>query len=154
EMRNYLVTEGLTPSAISKDANGAQHFEMGVPEGNPKALPQLASPRAAAEGTPEQFGSPRFHAGWAAHNLAPEKKFYGDLLGFRLYWYGGFKDADTDWYEIRVPDGDNWVEFMLNIPATADHKELGIQNHFSLGVIEIKRAYDLLVAHGLTVTGD
>ncbi len=33
-----------------------------------------------------------------------------------------------------MPDGDDWIEYMLNIPANADHKEMGEQNHFSLGV--------------------
>jgi catechol 2,3-dioxygenase-like lactoylglutathione lyase family enzyme len=85
--------------------------------------------------------------------LAAEDRFYKDLLGFRLYWRGGFKDADTDWYEIQAPDGDNWIEFMLNIPAAANHQELGIQNHFSLGVRDIKSAVKRLRENGL-ITND
>jgi catechol 2,3-dioxygenase-like lactoylglutathione lyase family enzyme len=154
EMRSYLLAHGLKPGAISKDANGARHFEMRDPEGNPIAFTRRPPTVADIQGNAEQVGRHLFHVGWVVHDLAMEKKFYCDLLGFRLYWYGGFKDADTDWYEIQVPDGDNWVEFMLNIPASADHHELGIQNHFSLGVVNIKRAYDLLVAHGLKVTED
>jgi catechol 2,3-dioxygenase-like lactoylglutathione lyase family enzyme len=154
EMRSYLLAQGLAPGTIFKDTNGARHFEMRDPEGNPIAFTQLPPTVTAVQGNTEQVGRRLFHAGWVVRDLATEKKFYCDLLGFRLYWYGGFKDADTDWYEIQVPDGDNWVEFMLNIPATADHHELGIQNHFSLGVANIKRAYALLCSHGLKVTED
>ena len=86
------------------------------------------------------------------------KHFYMDILGFRLYWKGGFKDlppgtpekdSDIDWFEIQVPDGSDWVEFMLNIPANADHQELGVQNHFCLGVPNMERALDKLHKNGL-----
>ena len=48
-----------------------------------------------------------------------------------MYWNGGFEESDTDWEEIQVPDGSDWIEYMLNIPPTAEHKELGVQNQFS-----------------------
>jgi catechol 2,3-dioxygenase-like lactoylglutathione lyase family enzyme len=88
------------------------------------------------------------HAGFVVKNLKAESHFYEDVLGFRLYWRGGFKDDGTDWYEIQVPDGDNWIEFMLNIPPTADHKELGVQNHFSLGVSKARATAEELRARG------
>jgi catechol 2,3-dioxygenase-like lactoylglutathione lyase family enzyme len=89
------------------------------------------------------------HAGFVVRDFDRMKKFYVDLLGFRLYWQGGFKDDGLDWYEIQVPNGDNWIEFMLNIPADADHKELGVQNHFSLGVKDIHAAAKQLRRNGL-----
>lgn len=61
----------------------------------------------------------------------------------------GFRDDGLDWHEIQVPDGDNWIEYMLNIPANADHKELGVQNHFSLGVTSAAEAAKYLRAYGL-----
>ncbi|MCU1243380.1 MAG: hypothetical protein JWO71_4106, partial [Candidatus Acidoferrum typicum] len=78
-----------------------------------------------------------------------ENRFYGDLLGFKLYWYGGVKDDGVDWYELQVPDGDNWIEYMLNVPASADHKQLGAQNHFSFGVNEIHAAAEQLRKNGV-----
>ena len=86
------------------------------------------------------------------------KHFYMDVLGFRLYWKGGFKDvppgtpqkdSDIDWFAIQVPDGSDWVEFMLNIPANADHQELGVQNHFCLGVPNMQKALDQLACQRL-----
>ena len=89
------------------------------------------------------------HAGFVVKDMEAENKFYREILGFRVYWYGGFKDKDIDWYELQVPDGGDWIEYMLNIPANADHKELGVQNHFSLGVKDAGAAAAQLRKQGL-----
>jgi catechol 2,3-dioxygenase-like lactoylglutathione lyase family enzyme len=149
QMRRYLLAHSVGATPISKDANGVRHFELRDPEGNPIAFIQRweCSPDWLSSGG--QVGRKILHAGFVVKNTAAENRFYVDLLGFRLYWYGGFKDDGVDWYEIQVPDGDNWIEYMLNIPAKADHKELGVQNHFSLGVENAQSAAALLHANGL-----
>ncbi len=97
----------------------------------------------------KQISTHLIHAGFVVKDLAAENRFYVDLLGFRLYWYGGFKDDGVDWYELQVPDGPDWIEYMLNIPADADHKELGVQNHFSFGVKNVHDAAAELRFNGL-----
>jgi len=154
-MRSYLVAHGLTVSEISKDPNPRSkqpydaHFEVRDPEGNPISFIQ----RFAIPVDDPPPGAPSYvrilHAGFVVKDLAAENRFYRDLLGFRLYWHGGFKDQDTDWYEIQVPDGHSWIEYMLNIPANADHKELGVQNHFSLGVKDAQLTAVQLSKNGL-----
>src|SRR5580692_7700165 len=134
QMRRYLRAHGVDAARIFEDTNGAQHFELHDPEGNPIAFVQRRPELADYEISPKQLSARLIHAGFVVKDLATENHFYVDLLGFRLYWHGGFKDRDTDWYEIQVPDGDNWTEYMLNIPANSDHKELSVENHFSLGV--------------------
>ena len=149
QMRRYLLAHGFDATRISHDANGARHFELHDPEGNPIAFVQRPPLLADYEISPNQLSSRLIHAGFVVKNLDAENRFYVDLLGFRLYWHGGFKDQDTDWYEIQVPDGNNWIEYMLNIPANADHKELGVQNHFSLGVKNAQLAAAQLRKNGL-----
>jgi catechol 2,3-dioxygenase-like lactoylglutathione lyase family enzyme len=149
QMRRYLLAHGVDAGKVSKDANGAQHFELRDPEGHPIAFVQQLPVLADYEISPTQLSARLIHAGFVVKNLDAENHFYLDLLGFRLYWHGGFKDQDTDWYEIQVPDGDNWIEYMLNIPANADHKELGVQNHFSLGVKDAQVAAAQLRKNGL-----
>jgi catechol 2,3-dioxygenase-like lactoylglutathione lyase family enzyme len=153
-MRRYLLARGIKVGAISKDSNGAQHFELRDPEGNPIAFIQRLPEASDYKTSPNQVSTRLFHAGFVVRDAVVEDRFYRNLLGFRMYWHGGFKDAATDWEEIQVPDGGDWIEYMLNIPSPADHKELGVQNHFSLGVTNIKSAFDLLVTHGLKVTDD
>jgi catechol 2,3-dioxygenase-like lactoylglutathione lyase family enzyme len=154
QMRRYLLAHGIKVGAISKDANGAQHFELRDPEDNPIAFVQRPLTLADYEISPNQVSTRLFHAGFVVRDAAVEDRFYRQLLGFRMYWHGGFKDTATDWEEIQVPDGSDWIEYMLNIPTPADHRELGVQNHFSLGVTNVKSAFDLLAAHGLKVTDD
>ena len=149
QMRRYVLAHKIAATPTTTDANGARHFELHDPEGNSVAFVQR-SVRAKDWGTfNNQIGTRLLHAGFVVKDVAAENKFYLDLLGFKLYWYGGFKDDGVDWYEIQVPDGDNWIEYMLNIPATADHKELGVQNHFSLGVKDIHAAAEQLHKNGL-----
>ena len=147
-MRSYLANNEVKASEIARGQNGLRFFEVTDPEHNRIAFVEASNGMPAIE-QPNQVSRRLYHVGWVVKNLETEKKFYCNLLGFRLYWYGGFKDAGIDWYEIQVPDGDNWVEFMLNIPATADHKELGVQNHFSLGVPDIRTAEAKLHGNGL-----
>jgi catechol 2,3-dioxygenase-like lactoylglutathione lyase family enzyme len=138
--QQYFLSHGLQPGPIQKGFDGAQFFRIRDPEGNTTAFIQRQLSNAAYRPTSKQIGSRMIHAGFVVKNLAVENRFYVDLLGFRLYWQGGFKDDGTDWYELQVPDGPDWIEYMLNIPPSADHHELGVQNHFSFGVKDVHAA--------------
>jgi catechol 2,3-dioxygenase-like lactoylglutathione lyase family enzyme len=152
-MRRYLMAHGVTVGAISEDAKARPHFELLDPEGHPIAFVETLA-RAGFKPSPDQLSTRLLHAGFVVHDSRVEDRFYRDLLGFRMYWRGGFKDTDIDWEEIQVPDGSDWIEYMLNIPSTADHQELGVQNHFSLGVLSAKAAIERIHARGLTKTDE
>ena len=150
-MRRYLLAHDVAVGGISNDAGGAQHFELIDPEGHSLAFVQQ-TPKHSFTPAADQISTRLFHAGFVVRDIAVEDHFYRDLLGFRMYWHGGFKETGTDWEEIQVPDGNDWIEYMLNISPTADHQERGVQNHFSLGVPRMKPAFERLQAHGLTTT--
>ena len=133
DLRAYLLSHGVKVGAVSSDGP-ALHIEVSDPEGNRIGFVQRSGAVGHFDASPKQLGSRMIHAGYVVKDRAAEDKFYRDLLGFRTYWYGGFKDENIDWFELQVPDGNDWIEYMLNIPANADHKEMGEQNHFSLGV--------------------
>jgi catechol 2,3-dioxygenase-like lactoylglutathione lyase family enzyme len=148
KMRAYLTEKGVPADRIQTRWNGVRYFETADPEGNKIAF--VEQKRNEAEtGTTGAISKKLLHAGFVVKDWKAENRFYEDVLGFHLYWKGGFKDDGLDWYEIQVPDGDNWIEYMLNIPANADHKELGVQNHFSLGVEKASAAGEFLRANGL-----
>jgi catechol 2,3-dioxygenase-like lactoylglutathione lyase family enzyme len=148
QMRCYLVTHGVGAGAVSTDLEGTKHFELLDPEAHPIAFVERAKIKNFRS-SPDQLSTRLFHAGFVVHDRALEDHFYRGLLGFRMYWHGGFKDRDTDWEEIQVPDGSDWIEYMLNIPDTADHKERGIQNHLALGVASASKAVGVLRGRGL-----
>jgi catechol 2,3-dioxygenase-like lactoylglutathione lyase family enzyme len=149
QMQRYLLAHGCSPGAIRKDSDGAEYFRVRDPEGNAIAFVQRSGTTIGYTAAPKQISTNLIHAGFVVRDMAAENRFYVDLLGFGLYWYGGFKDNSTDWFELQVPDGRDWIEYMLNIPAKADHKELGVQNHFSLGVRDVHAAARQLRSNGL-----
>ena len=149
KMRGYLLAHGVSSGIAQKNSDGLQYFRVRDPEGNLIAFVQRAPNQVAYAPGSRQISTRLIHAGFVVKDMAAENRFYVDLLGFRLYWYGGFKDRVIDWYEIQVPDGPDWIEYMLNIPANADHKELGVQNHFSLGVKDAHAAANQLHSNGL-----
>jgi len=150
QLRAYLLAHGVAASKISNDISAYDkhpvnaHFEVLDPEGNPISFIERY------EAVVNDFVPVVriLHAGFVVKDIAAENRLYVDVLGFKLYWQGGFKDDGLDWYELQVPDGDNWIEYMLNIPSTADHKALGAQNHFSFGVREIQAAAEQLRKNG------
>lgn len=148
-MRRYLLAHSMVPGIIRKDSDGSRSFRVRDPEGNPIAFVYRLPAKIRYGPASKQISTHLIHAGFVVKDLAAENRFYIDLLGFRLYWYGGFKDDGVDWYELQVPDGPDWIEYMLNIPANADHKELGVQNHFSFGVKNVHDASAQLRLNGL-----
>jgi catechol 2,3-dioxygenase-like lactoylglutathione lyase family enzyme len=148
QMRNYLTAHGVTAGKIIPGANHSSYFKTQDFEGNNIAFVQLGKDPTTIV-TPKALSNVIFHAGFVVKDAKAENRFYQQLLGFRLYWKGGFKDDGLDWYEIQVPDGNDWIEYMLNIPANADHQELGVQNHFSLGVVNAQETAERLRANGL-----
>ena len=147
--REYLRAHGFRPGPMQKDSEGAQYFRVRDAEGNPIAFVHRLRSKVGSGPASKQLSSHLIHAGFVVKDLAAENRFYVELLGFRLYWRGGFKDDGTDWYELQVPDGPDWIEYMLNIPANADKQELGVQNHFSFGVKDVHAAAAELRARGL-----
>jgi len=157
-LREYLQSQQIVVSHIQTAADGRPFIEAQDPEHNRIAFVTFSNRDATAPLNPHQVGPRIFHAGFVVHDLGTMKHFYMDQLGFRLYWRGGFKDippgtaernSDIDWFALQVPDGSDWIEFMLNISANADHQELGVQNHFCLGVANMQKALDQLHANGL-----
>src|SRR5215470_16294878 len=92
------------------------------------------------------------HAGFIVHDRAAMEHFYKDILCFRPYWHGGMKDDETNWVSLQVPDGSDWLEFMLYDPTGKDKRFLGIMNHIALGVKDIHAAQEQLRKNGAPLT--
>ena len=147
-MRRYLLAHDVAAGAIAKNEDGSQYFALRDPENHALAFVQLPANTSFSPDS-KQVSARLLHAGFVVRDSATEDRFYREILGFKLYWHGGFKETNDDWEELQVPDGSDWIEYMLNIPAAADHRELGVQNHFSLGVKSMNPALGQLRANGL-----
>jgi lactoylglutathione lyase len=87
------------------------------------------------------------HVGVTIHDRAKADQFYKDILGFQLTWQGGMTDEKTDWVDMRVPDGTDWLEYMLNVDNPTP-KRLGVMHHLALGVPSIQPAFQLIESRG------
>jgi catechol 2,3-dioxygenase-like lactoylglutathione lyase family enzyme len=148
-LRRYLIHGGAKPGAITKDKDGKRSFDVLDPEGHRVVFLSVPLPGSFAS-WPGQVGGEIIHAGFVVHDRAAEDHFYKDILGFHVYWHGGRKDDETSWVDMQVPDGTDWIEYMLNVPANADHHTLGVMNHIALGVPDIHAAEAQLRKNGWT----
>jgi len=144
---NYLDSAGVKTSDFQVLTDGNRHFSVRDPESHRIGFIQYAEKPKPSNAT-KPVSAHLIHAGFVVHDREAEDRFYKDILGFRVYWHGGRKDDETSWVDMQVPDGTDWIEYMLNVPADADHRTLGVMNHIALGVPDIKVAREQLIKNG------
>jgi catechol 2,3-dioxygenase-like lactoylglutathione lyase family enzyme len=162
-LRRYLLAQSLKPSEIQGRSDHTLSFTLNDPEGHriefvehqESEHQENERQENAAAHPPETAVSHRMiHAGFVVYHRDAEDHFYRDILGFRPYWHGGMKDNETDWVAMQVPDGTDWLEYMLNQPAHMDLELTGVMNHISLGVVDMAKSQALLESHGWKVHGE
>jgi catechol 2,3-dioxygenase-like lactoylglutathione lyase family enzyme len=146
-MRRYLKSRGVqTPAEIRKESNGTRWFAIRDPEGHIIEFVQEKMPRKSQ---PRALSSQIIHAGFVVRDREATDKFYRDILGFKLYWSGGMEEGHTDWVAMQVPEGRQWVEYMVtDKDAQSSAQLLGVLNHVALGVPDIKAAAKRLRERG------
>jgi len=147
-LQQYLTSRNITVGEV-----GARlpSFVVHDPEGH--RISFIERDTTPAQLRPDLPFQPKIiHAGFVVHDRAAEDRFYKDILGFHVYWHGGMKDGEDNWVDMQVPDGTDWIEYMLNVSPEASHKTLGVMNHIALGVPDIKAAEAQLRKNGWTGT--
>ena len=125
-------------------------FGVKDPEGNLIVFVQAGSGHPGSNTPAPKATSHRIiHVGFVVKDASAEDKFYRDLLGFKPYWHGGQTDARTDYVSLQVPDGTDWLEYMLNNPSPS-LRQLGVMDHFSLGTVQMEDVVAKLAANGCT----
>jgi catechol 2,3-dioxygenase-like lactoylglutathione lyase family enzyme len=147
KMREYLTAKGVPADRIQERQDGTRYFETGDPEGHKIVFVEPHGSGNTA-GVPGAISHKLIHAGIIVQDAAAEDRFYQDVLGFHVYWHGGMKEDVTQWKAMQVPDGTDWIEYMLLIPADADKRLRGVMYHISLGVPSIAEAAKELDAKG------
>jgi lactoylglutathione lyase len=66
-----------------------------------------------------------------------------NVLGFKEFWRGGANPKQLSWIDMRVPDGQDYVEFMLYRTLPPPDK-WGAKNHVSLAVPNVAKAVEIL----------
>jgi lactoylglutathione lyase len=153
QLRAYLTSKGVkVPEKLEPMGDGNRGFDVNDPDGHTVEFVQL-TPGSLHEthfgqALPDSRISQRIiHVGVVVSDRAAADHFYKDILGFQEIWHGGMKDSQTDWVDMRVPDGTDWLEYMLNVHNPDPH-ELGVMHHFALGVPSVKAGYETALSRG------
>jgi catechol 2,3-dioxygenase-like lactoylglutathione lyase family enzyme len=146
-LRRYLAEKGIKTPAVAGHPDHTLSFTVTDPEGH--RIEFVEHGKDEAPMPPASAVSHRMiHTGFVVHHPDAEDHFYREILGFRPYWHGGMKDNETDWISLQVPDGTDWIEYMLNQPEQMDLRLSGVMYHISLGVADMKQAQAILESHG------
>jgi lactoylglutathione lyase len=147
-MRAYLRSKGVEvkPGDGSKTRAGDYAFMIKDPDGTllefVQTLPDGLEAKAAGKFEPSTRISDKiYHVGYLVGNSEKAMEFYGKILGFQETWRGGANPKELSWINMRVPDGTDYVEFMLyrKLPDT-----YGTKNHMSLLVPDVQKAVNEL----------
>jgi catechol 2,3-dioxygenase-like lactoylglutathione lyase family enzyme len=149
-LRAYLASKQITvPKRTVRGSDGSKRFSVLDPEGN--RIEFVQPPPHLPDIPVNPLSSHIIHVGFIVHDRAREDEFFRSVLGFKPYWFGGMKDDTPTWISQQVPDGTDWLEYMIvgtpegrGIPANMKAADLGVLNHFSLGVRSAADAYALL----------
>jgi lactoylglutathione lyase len=149
QMRLYLAWKGVeVPAHSSRTKTGDLVFSIRDPDGTQLEFsqPQAASVEAEGAGrflAPARISTRIYHVGFLVGDTQRALDFYSKVLGFQETWRGAGTPAQLSWINMRVPEGTDYVEFMLyaRLPA-----EYGNSNHVALEVRDMSAAVAALQA--------
>ena len=85
------------------------------------------------------------HVGVLVGDLDKSAKVYGEILGFNEFWRGSGSGKSLSWVNMRTPDGQDYLEFML-YNTLPEPSARGGKNHLSLTVPDCEKAIRILEA--------
>ena len=105
-----------------------------------------AGPDTSAASPDRRISRRILHAGLTIKDPAAADQFYKDTLGFAETWRGGRPEGTTSWINMRVPDGTDYLEYMLYPNAPPTRQQLGSAHHVALLVTDIQQALETVRA--------
>jgi lactoylglutathione lyase len=150
-MRRYLASKGLkVPEKPNLGRIKNLSFTIKDPDGHGvefvQYMPDGWSMREKGKYMPaDRISTRMMHVGILVGSLEPAMKFYRDILGFREFWRGSRDGKVLNWVNMRVPEGDSYIEFMLydQLPAPTAR---GTAHHICLEVSDIAKSKATLEA--------
>jgi catechol 2,3-dioxygenase-like lactoylglutathione lyase family enzyme len=150
-MRLYLASRGVAvPNQVGKGRIGNANFNIKDPEGHTVEIVQYEpdgwTVRERGKHMPASRVSTRMsHVGIIVTAFDREMQFYTGVLGFREIWRGSSSGTQLSWVNLNVPDGDDYIEFMLYKAAPAPDRR-GTAHHLCLVVPSVAASVAALEA--------
>jgi catechol 2,3-dioxygenase-like lactoylglutathione lyase family enzyme len=154
KLQHYLQAKGVkVPAVLKPGLDGNLSFMIKDPDGHlvefVQYMPGSLHSRDFGKDMPATRISKRMiHVGVTVRDRSASDHLYKDILGFHDIWHGGMTDSKTDWVDMRVPDGTDWMEYMLNVNNPSP-RALGVMHHMALGVPSVQAGYETVLKRGL-----
>jgi catechol 2,3-dioxygenase-like lactoylglutathione lyase family enzyme len=138
-MRLYLASKGIkVPEKTPKGRIGNSNFTVKDPDGHGLEIVQYEPDGWTMREQGKHMSDARvskhmMHVGIIVTDLDRANKFYGDVLGLKEIWRGSKDGKTLSWTNMKVPDGDDYIEFMLYKEPPAPTKR-GSAHHLCLEV--------------------
>jgi catechol 2,3-dioxygenase-like lactoylglutathione lyase family enzyme len=151
-LRAYLASKGVkVPSEAHRVRIGNLAFNIVDPAGHTVEITQYTPDgwTMKAKGqymSDTQISHRMMHIGIIVTDLDAEYKFYTDILGFKETWRGSSSGTALSWVNLKVPDGDDYLEFMLYKDAP-DPTQRGSAHHLCLQVPDVAASIVTLQAN-------
>lgn len=144
-MRAYLGAKGIkVPDKVGKGRIENSNFNVKDADGHTVEIVQYEPDGWTIRDKGKAIDGPRIstrimHLGIIVGALEPAMNFYRDILGFEEIWRGSKDGKQLSWVNMKVPDGNDYIEFMLydKIPAATAR---GTQHHICLEVADIDKS--------------
>jgi catechol 2,3-dioxygenase-like lactoylglutathione lyase family enzyme len=81
------------------------------------------------------------HAGLTIRDPQAADAFYKEVLGFSEIWRGGRTDDETSWINMKVPNGTDYLEYML-VTGPISRQQRGSLHHVAMLVPDIQVALE------------
>jgi catechol 2,3-dioxygenase-like lactoylglutathione lyase family enzyme len=150
-MRVYLASRGVTvPAKVPKGRIKNSNFNVKDPDGHTVEIVQYEPDGWSVREKGKYMSGARvseriLHLGIIVGDLAAANKFYGDILGFREIWRGSSNGETLSWTNMQVPDGEDYIEFMLYKDLPEPDRR-GTQHHICLVTPDLAQAQAQLEA--------
>ena len=150
-MREYLRRQGIkVPDKVGKGKIGNLNFTLSDPDSHTVEFVQYEPDSWTRQQRVKYLPATRIsthmtHVGVVIGPLDRAMSFYRDILGFQEFWRGSSNGKTLSWVNMRVPDGDDYLEFML-YTTPPDAQQLGVKNHICLMVPDMEKAVAMLEA--------
>ncbi len=145
-MRTYLAAKGVTGRDVEDAGEGEGHaLDTTDADGHHVWLIQLSAGAPPGDAADRRLSRRVLHAGLTIRDQAAADRFYKEALGFSEIWRGGRPEGVVNWINMRVPEGTDYLEYMLT-PAPIDRRQLGTAHHVALLVTDIQAALEAVRA--------
>lgn len=151
-LRAYLKAHGIeaeaAPPAPAR-ACSSRALWVKDPDGHPiefvdsfgNGAPPANTNRRITGGV-EPISQRVLHAGLTIRDAEAADRFYKTVLGFSEIWRGGRTDSEISWINMKVPDGTDYLEYML-VSGPVTRQQRGSMHHVALLVPDMQQAYEV-----------